>query len=123
MSFPILIRLFFSILIWLRPLIVSIKVYKEIASHNIKLYKTRISSDNYYYKQKKVLTQASYLNHRIKRVVFAALLPASRVAHFVNNLTDSLHKKILNHNLITHTVLHSVAQKFSLQVYTTIPNY
>ncbi|KAL6595189.1 hypothetical protein U3516DRAFT_766118 [Neocallimastix sp. 'constans'] len=67
--------------------------------------------------QKKVLTQASYLNHRIKRVVFAALLPASRVAHFVNNLVKgpTSPNEFLNHNLITHTVLHFVAQKFSLQ--------
>ncbi|KAL6618046.1 hypothetical protein U3516DRAFT_747613 [Neocallimastix sp. 'constans'] len=73
--------------------------------------------------QKKVLTQASYLNHRTKRVVFAALtyIPQRMLTQYLNK-TDSLHKKILNHNLITHTVLHSVAQKFSLQVYTTIPN-
>ncbi|KAG4094613.1 hypothetical protein H8356DRAFT_1360491 [Neocallimastix lanati (nom. inval.)] len=74
--------------------------------------------------QKKVLTQASYLNHRTKRVVFAALtyIPQRMLTQYLNK-TDSLHKKVLNHNLITHTVLHSVAQKFSLQVYTTIPNY
>ncbi|KAG4094633.1 hypothetical protein H8356DRAFT_1427805 [Neocallimastix lanati (nom. inval.)] len=78
-----------------------------------------ISNNN----QKKVLTQASYLNHRTKRVVFAALtyIPQRMLTQYLNK-TDSLHKKVLNHNLITHTVLHSVAQKFSLQVYTTIPN-
>ncbi|KAG4092714.1 hypothetical protein H8356DRAFT_1343314 [Neocallimastix lanati (nom. inval.)] len=52
----------------------------------------------------------SYLNHRTKRVVFAALLPASRVAHFVNNLVKG--PTSLNE---FHTVLHLVAQKFNLQ--------
>ncbi|KAL6622099.1 hypothetical protein U3516DRAFT_744684 [Neocallimastix sp. 'constans'] len=103
-----------------------VKWFKKIASKMPDLFNSPLklnTSQLQNNKQKKVLTQASYLNHRTKRVVFAALtyIPQRMLTQYLNK-TDSLHKKVLNHNLITHTILHSVAQKFSLQVYTTIPN-
>ncbi|KAG4083922.1 hypothetical protein H8356DRAFT_1324057 [Neocallimastix lanati (nom. inval.)] len=52
------------------------------------------------------LTQASCPNHHTKD-------------HLLTSLYELLYHRNLNHNLKAYTVLHSDAQKFSLQVNTT----